>query len=202
MCLLDIGAHSSDLVVFFEGAVVHTASVPIGGVHFTNDLATVLQMPVAQAEDLKCRYGNAVVTAVPQDASIEIAHPQTAAATRLRMIAEVLEPRARELLHYVKESLRQGEVERGSWKRQGGGCVLTGGGALLPGMLDVAESQLLVKARTGLPVRLSNMPGELVHPGYSTAIGMLLYAHRTRAIRAAENNNLRSKLRSIFAASY
>jgi cell division protein FtsA len=100
VCLLNIGAHSSDLVVFFEGAVVHTASVPIGGVHFTNDLATVLQMPVAQAEELKCRYGNAVVTSVPQDASIEIAHPQTGAAADLplRMIAEVLEPRARELL--------------------------------------------------------------------------------------------------------
>ena len=206
VCLLDIGAHSSDLVVFFEGAVVHTASIPIGGAHFTNDLATVLQLPVAQAEELKCRYGNAVVTAVPQDASIEIAHPQTGAATTLplRMIAEVLEPRARELLHYVKESLRQGEVERdGSVEKAlGGGCVLTGGGALLPGMLDVAESQLLVKARTGLPVRLSHMPGELVHPGYSTAIGMLLYAHRTRAVRPAENKNLRSKLRSIFAASY
>ncbi|MGP8268920.1 MAG: cell division protein FtsA [Terracidiphilus sp.] len=206
VCLVDIGAHSSDLVVFFEGAVVHTASVPIGGAHFTNDLATVLQMPVAQAEDLKCRYGNAVVTAVPQDAFIEIAHPQTgtAATLPLRMMAEVLEPRARELLHYVKESLRQGEVEReGSVEKAlGGGCVLTGGGALLPGMLDVAESQLLVKARTGLPVRLSHMPGELAHPGFSTAIGMLLYAHRTRAIRPAENNNLRSKLRAIFAASY
>jgi cell division protein FtsA len=104
----------------------------------------------------------------------------------------------------VKESLRQGEVEReGSVEKAlGGGCVLTGGGALLPGMLDVAESQLLVKARTGMPVRLSHMPGELAHPGYSTAIGMILYAHRTRAIRPVENNNLRSKLRSIFAASY
>ena len=82
VCLLDIGAHSSDLVVFFEGAVAHTGSVPIGGAHFTNDLAIGLQMPVAQAEELKRQYGNAVVTAVPQLAEIEIANPAAADAAR------------------------------------------------------------------------------------------------------------------------
>jgi cell division protein FtsA len=197
VCLLDIGAHSSDLVVFFEGAVAHTASVPVGGQHFTNDLAVGLQMPVVQAEELKRQYGHCVVTAVPQDAEIEIANPQPQM-LRLRMVAEILEPRARELLYYVKESLRQGGVV----DALGAGCVLTGGGAMLPGMLDVTESQLRVPARTGMPVRLSNMPGELVHPGFSTAIGMLLYAHRTRVNRAAENNSLRAKLRAIFAASF
>jgi cell division protein FtsA len=197
VCLLDIGAHSSDLAVFFEGAVAHTASVPIGGAHFTNDLAVGLQMPVAQAEELKRQYGNAVVTAVPEQAEIEIAGPPPRT-LQLRMIAEILEPRARELLYFVKESLRKGGVI----EALGAGCVLTGGGALLPGMLDITESQLRVPARTGLPVRLSQMPGELVHPGFSTAIGMLLYAHRTRVTRAAENNSLRAKLRAIFAASF
>ncbi|MGA9668726.1 MAG: cell division protein FtsA [Terracidiphilus sp.] len=197
VCLLDIGAHSSDLAVFFEGAVAHTASVPIGGQHFTNDLAVGLQMPVAQAEELKRHYGNAVVTSVPQQAEIEIANPQPRMLP-LRMIAEILEPRARELLYFVKESLRQGGVV----DALGAGCVLTGGGAMLPGMLDVTESQLRVPARTGMPVRLSHMPGELVHPGFATAIGMLLYAHRARVTRAAENNSLRSKLRSLFAASF
>lgn len=197
VCLLDIGAHSSDLAVFFEGAVAHTASVPIGGQHFTNDLAVGLQMPLAQAEELKRTYGNAVVTAVPQQAEIEIANPQPRMLP-LRMIAEILEPRARELLYFVKESLRQGGVV----DALGAGCVLTGGGAMLPGMLDVTESQLRVPARTGMPVRLSHMPGELVHPGFATAIGMLLYAHRARVTRAAENNSLRSKLRAIFAASF
>ncbi|MDE3149674.1 MAG: cell division protein FtsA [Acidobacteriota bacterium] len=200
VCLLDIGAHSSDLAVFFEGAVAYTASVPIGGAHFTNDLAVGLQVPVAQAEELKRQYGNAVVTAVPQDAEIEIAGPQPGATAtlRLRTIAEILEPRARELLYFVRESLRHGGV----LDALGAGCVLTGGGALLPGMLDVTESQLRVPARTGLPVRLSQMPGELVHPSFATAIGMILYAHRTRVSRAAENSSLRAKLRAIFAASF
>jgi cell division protein FtsA len=197
VCLLDIGCHSSDLIVFFEGAVAHTASIPIGGQHFTNDLAVGLQMPVAQAEELKRQYGNAVVTAVPQLAEIEINNPEPQM-LRQRRIAEILEPRACELLYMVKESLRQGGVV----DALGAGCVLTGGGSMLPGMLDVTESQLRVPARTGLPVRLSQMPGELVHPGFSTAIGMLLYAHRTRVSRAAESNTLRSKLRTLFAASF
>jgi cell division protein FtsA len=197
VCLLDIGEHSSDLAVFFEGAVAHTASVPIGGSHFTRDLAVVLQMPLAQAEELKRQYGHAVVTAVPQQAEIEIANPQPQI-LRLRTIAEILEPRARELLYFVKESLRQGGVE----KALGAGCVLTGGGAMLPGMLDVTESQLQVPARTGKPVRLSQMPGELVQPSFATAIGMILYAHRTRDRCAAETNTLRGKLRAIFAGSF
>jgi len=197
VCLLDIGSHSSDLAVFFEGAVAHTASVPIGGAHFTNDLAVGLQMPLAQAEELKRQYGHAVVTAVPEQATVEIANPQPRT-LQLRMVAEILEPRARELLYFVKESLRQGGVV----DALGAGCVLTGGGALLPGMLEQTESQLRVPARTGMPVRLSQMPSELVHPSFSTAIGMLLYAHRTRVIRASESNNLRSKLKAIFAASF
>ncbi len=197
VCLLDIGAHSSDLVVFFESAVAHTASVPIGGAHFTNDLAIGLQMPVVQAEELKRQFGNCVVTSVPQTAEIEIAnpHPQR---LPLRMMAEILEPRASELFYFVKESLRHGGVV----DALGAGCVLTGGGALLPGLLDVTESQLRVPARTGMPVRLSHMPGELAHPSFSVAIGMLMYAHRTRNSRAQEDSSLRAKLRSMFAASF
>jgi cell division protein FtsA len=197
VCLLDIGCHSSDLVVFFEGAVVHTASIPIGGQHFTNDLAIGLQMPVAQAEELKRQYGHAVVTDVPQLAEIEIANPEPQM-LRLRKVAEILEPRACELLQYVKESLRQGGV----LDALGAGCVLTGGGAMLPGMLDIAESQLRVPARTGTPVRLSSMPGELVHPSFSVAVGLILYAQRTRASRAAERITFASRLRTIFAGSF
>ncbi|MGH9600640.1 MAG: cell division protein FtsA [Terracidiphilus sp.] len=197
VCLLDIGAHSSELVVYFEGAVAHTASVPIGGAHFTNDLAVGLQMTVAQAEELKRQYGNAVVIQVPETAEIEIANPQPRILP-LRAIPEILEPRARELLYFVKESLRQGGVV----DALGAGCVLSGGGAMLPGLLDVTENQLRVPARTGMPVRLSHMPGELVHPGFAAVIGMLLYVHRTRKDRAAENRSLRSKLRAMFATSF
>jgi cell division protein FtsA len=201
VCVIDIGAHSSDLAVFFEGAVAYTASVPIGGAHFTNDLAIGLQLPMAQAEELKRQYGNAQVTAVPQLAEVEITTAQGAPATlSIRTLAEILEPRARELMYYVKESLRYGGVV----DALGAGCVLTGGGAMLPGMLDVTESQLRVPARIGLPVRLSHMPQDLNHPAWAVGIGMVLYAHRTCMTRAAEDNNssLRDKLRAMFAASF
>jgi cell division protein FtsA len=196
VAIIDIGAHSTDIAVFFEGAVAHTGSVPIGGAHFTNDLAIGLQMPLGQAEELKKQYGNAVVTAVPQSAEIEIVNPQPQR-LQLRALAEILEPRARELMYYVKENLRYGRVENAL----GAGAVLSGGGAMLPGLLDVTESQLRVPARTGMPVRLSQMPGELAHPGFAAAIGMVLYAHRTRMLRSAEDHSLRAKLRAVFAPS-
>ena len=197
VCLLDIGAHSSDLAVFYEGAVVHTASVPIGGMHFTNDLAVILKMPIAMAEELKRQYGNAVVTSVPQNAEIETtgANPRV---LRLRNVAEILEPRARELVGFVRESLREGGVDRAL----GAGCVLTGGGALLPGMLDVAESMLHAPARIGMPVRISHMPDELNHPSFAVAIGTLLYVQRTRATRAAEQQSFRSKLKTMLTSSF
>ncbi|MGA7856818.1 MAG: cell division FtsA domain-containing protein, partial [Terracidiphilus sp.] len=152
---------------------------------------------VVQAEALKRQYGHAVVTAVPQEAEVEVTNPNPQM-MRMRTFAEILEPRARELMYFVKESLRHGGVV----DALGAGCVLTGGGATLPGMLDVTETQLRVPARTGMPVRLSGMPSELIHPSFATAIGMLLYAHRTRVTRAAENNSLRAKLRAIFASSF
>ena len=195
--IINIGAHSTDIAVYFESAVAYTASVPIGGAHFTNDVAIGLQMPVALAEELKKQYGNAVVTAVPEQAEIEIANPQPQRLS-LRALAEILEPRARELMYYVKESLRQGRVENAL----GAGCVLTGGGAMLSGLLDAAESQLRVPARTGTPMRLSQMPGELAHPGFAAAIGMLLYANRTRMMKSAEDRSLRARLRAAFAASF
>jgi len=198
VCLLDIGCHSSDLIVFYEGAVVHTASIRIGGQHFTNDLAKILGMPVAQAEELKRVYGHAVVTDVPMDAAIEIHNPQPETLS-LRKVAEILEPRACELLYYVKDSLRAGGV----LEALGAGCVLTGGGAMLPGMLYLTESQLRVPARIGTPVRLStNMPGELAHPSFSVAIGMIQYVQRIKKNAVEQNTTFRSRLRSALAGTY
>ena len=197
ICLMDIGCHSTDLVAFYEGAVVHTASIPVGGQHFTNDLAIGLEMPVAQAEELKRVYGNAVVTDVPMDASIEIANPQPQILS-LRKMAEILQPRGDELLQLVKKNLRAADV----LEYMGAGCVLTGGGAMLRGMLDITESQLRVPARTGVPVRLSHMPGELVHPSFSAAIGMILYTQRVRMSSATQGGTWRSRFGEMFGGSY
>lgn len=199
VCLLDIGASTSELVVFFEGYVAHTSVVPIGGDHFTNDLAVGLHVTAPEAEWLKCNYGHAIVTAVPEQNEVEVTglpgyEPRV---VRQRFIAEILEPRARELFQLLRDNLRQGGV----LEAMGAGCVLTGGGARLSGLLETAESLLRVPARLASPVPLSRMPPELTAPEFSVATGTLLYAHRTSVNRAAENQGLRAKLRAILAGS-
>jgi cell division protein FtsA len=208
VCIADIGASTTELVVFFEGSIAHTAVLPIGGDHFTNDLAVGLHIPVEEAEQLKKIYGNCVVTSIPQLNEIEVggglfasgspAAAQPARMVRQRFLAEILEPRARELFTMLRDNLRQGGV----LEALGAGCVLTGGGANLLGLLDNAESLLRVSARVGSPVPLSKIPAELVRPEFSTAIGMLLYTHRTQVRRASEEQGLRSKLKAIFAGSF
>ena len=208
VCVADIGASTTELVVFFEGAIAHTAVLPIGGDHFTNDLAVGLHVSVEEAEYLKRTYGHCVVTAVPQSNEITVGGDLTVGALggggqparliRQRFLAEILEPRARELFTMLRDNLRQGGV----LEALGAGLVVTGGGALMQGLLDNAESLLRVSARVGYPVPLSRMPEELVHPEYAAAIGMLLYTHRTQVRRASEEQGLRSKLKAIFAGSF
>jgi cell division protein FtsA len=204
VCVMDIGASTTELAVFFEGSIAHTAVLPIGGDHFTNDLAVGLHVTVQEAEQLKQIYGNCVVTSVPQLNEIEIGGDlsisggQPARMVRQRFLAEILEPRARELFTMLRNNLRDGGV----LEALGAGCVLTGGGANLAGLLDNAESLLRVPARIGYPVPLSRMPPELAKPEYAAAIGMLLYTHRTQIRRASEEQGLRAKLKAIFAGSF
>lgn len=199
VCLLDIGAGSTEIIVFFEGAVQHTGVIPIGGDHFTNDLAVGLHVTPPEAEWLKCEYGHAVVTAVPVINELELTgmpghEPRI---VRQRLLSEILEARAREFFQMLRDNLRHGGV----LEALGAGCVLTGGGARLGGMLDTAESMLRVPARVANPVPLSRMPADLAVPECSTLVGMLLYNHRTSMSRAAEDHSLRAKLRAIFAGS-
>src|SRR6201985_2199616 len=111
-CLIDIGAGSTEIVVFFEGAVAHTAVVPIGGDHFTNDLAVGLHMSVQEAEAIKLDYGHCVVTSVPSSSELELIAGGTHVIRTIkqRSLSEILEPRARELFQLLRENLRQGGV--------------------------------------------------------------------------------------------
>jgi cell division protein FtsA len=202
VCVADIGSSTTELAVFFEGSIAHTAVLPIGGDHFTNDLAVGLHVSVEEAEELKRVYGHCVVTSVPQGNEIEVGsnlavsslsgEAQPTRLVRQRFLAEILEPRARELFTMLRDNLRQGGVLE----------ALGGGGAMLAGLLDNAESLLRVPARVGFPVPLSRMPAELARPEFSVAIGMLLYTHRTQVRRASEEQGLRAKLKAIFAGSY
>jgi len=204
VCMADIGSSTTELAVFFEGSIAHTAVLPIGGDHFTNDLAVGLHVTVEEAEQLKKMYGHCVVTAVPQLNEIEVGGNlalgggHAARVIRQRFLAEILEPRARELFTMLRDNLRQGGV----LEALGAGCVFTGGGSRMAGLLDNAESLLRVPARIGYPVPLSRMPEELAQPEYAAAIGMLLYTHRTQVRRASEEQGLRAKLKAIFAGSF
>jgi cell division protein FtsA len=204
VCMADIGSSTTELAVFFEGSIAHTAVLPIGGDHFTNDLAVGLHVTVEEAEYLKKVYGHCVVTAVPQlneivvGGNLTISGGQPARTVRQRFLAEILEPRARELFTMLRDNLRNGGV----LEALGAGCVLTGGGATMAGLLDNAESLLRVPARVGYPVPLSRMPAELATPEFAAAIGMLLYTHRTQVRRASEEQGLRAKLKAIFAGSF
>ncbi len=201
VCVLDIGAASTEVAVLFEGAVVHTDSLPIGGSHFTNDLAVVLRVPLAEAERLKIEYGHTVVTAIPQSSQVTVMGAEGGDGEYRqiphRHLCEILEPRARELFQMLRNSLRQGGV----LEAMGSGCVLTGGGAKLPGMAEHVENMLRTPARVGIPVPLSRMPEELQDPEYATGIGLLLYTHRVRSQRVADELGVGARLRAMLAGS-
>src|SRR5437879_7743498 len=108
VCLADLGAGSTSLIVFHEGAVAHTGVIPIGGDHFTSDLSVGLCTPVAEAEKIKRLYGNAIVTLIPEGNEVEVPSVGDRPSQMLsqRMVGEVLEPRARELFEMLRDNLR------------------------------------------------------------------------------------------------
>ena len=197
VCLLDIGAGTTELIVFFEGCVAHTGVVPIGGDHFTNDVAVGLRTPLIEAEKIKRSFGHAVITSVPESNEIEVpaVGDRLARLMPQRLLSEILEPRARELFELVRENLRQGGV----LEALGGGVVLSGGGSKLPGLLEVGESVLRCPTRMGYPAALSRMPALVAEPEFTAAIGALMYAHRSRAARTGpEQLGFRAKIKALF----
>jgi len=151
VCLLDIGGGTTELIVYGGGVVRHTSAVAIGGDHFTNDLAVGLRTPIPEAERIKLRHGVAAASLLHEDGAIEIASvgdrpPRTIFA---RMLTDILEPRANELLALIRDDLRRAGLD----KQIPAGFVLAGGGARLHGLLDLAEQSF------HLPVRIAESKG-------------------------------------------
>jgi cell division protein FtsA len=198
ICLVDIGAGSTDLIVFHEGAVIHTGVVPIGGDHFTNDVAVGLRTPLADAEKIKRLFGSAVVTRIPEGNEIEVTSvgDRPSRLMQQRLLGEVIEPRARELFELIRDHLRQAGV----FDLCGAGTALTGGGARMPFVTEIAESVLRKPSRIAYPTAIARMPSSLAEPEFSTAIGLILYGHRARlATGASSEGSITTKLRSLFA---
>jgi cell division protein FtsA len=197
ICLADLGAGSCDLIVFQQGAVAHTAVIPIGGDHFTSDLSVGMCTGLAEAESLKKNFGNAVATLIPEGNEVEVPSVGDRPSRLMpqRMVGEILEPRARELFELLRENLRHAGVLNHCIA----GFVLSGGASRLPGILDVAESVLRKSARLAWPTPMAKMPALLAEPEFATALGMVYYGHRARIARGMQNNGWSSRMKAMFA---
>jgi len=200
VCLVDIGSGSTDVAVFYEGAVAHTGVVPIGGDHFTNDIAVGLRTPLVDAEKIKRHCGCAVVTDIPEGNEIEVPSVGNRPSRLMsqRMLGEILEPRARELFEMLRDQLRQARVFDGL----GAGCVLIGGGSRLSAIAEIAEQTLRCPARMGTVTGMPRMPNSLAQADFASCVGLLMYTHRARVGRIREEQaGLKARLRALFVGA-
>jgi cell division protein FtsA len=179
VALIDVGGGTTDLAIFERGSIWHTAVLPAGGDHFTNDLAVGLRTPIPDAERLKKRFGCALATLVEDEEAIEV---PSVGGRKPRMLsrqvmAEILQPRAEEIFTLIHE-----EVERAGFdKLLNAGVVLTGGGTLLPGMVEVAEQIFDLPVRQGTPVGIGGLTEPASGPHFATAVGLALHSARHRS---------------------
>ena len=198
-CLLDVGGGTTEMLAFTGGVVRHTAAIPVGGDHFTNDLAVGLRTPIPEAEKIKRHYACAWRELLDQDFPIEIASvgdrpPRTIFA---RMLSDIVEPRAQELLMLVRDELRRAGLE----SQVPAGIILTGGGAHLRGLAELSDRIFNLPVRIAVPRGLAAMSEDVSRPEYSTAVGLVLYGARTRRLAGARPTGFMGKLKSMFAGA-
>jgi cell division protein FtsA len=197
VCLADIGAGSTGLIVYCDGMVAHTGVVPVGGDHFTNDVAVGLRTPLAAAEAIKKSFGHTDRSKVPEGNEIEApaCGDRPSRLMPQRFLAEILEPRAVELCELVRDHLRQAGV----LELCNAGLVLTGGGSRLDGLGQVCEEVIERPVRLALPAPIAGMPEQLADPEFATLLGLAMYAHRTTAAKVTEIQGFGYRLRALFA---
>jgi cell division protein FtsA len=195
ICLAEIGAGSTNVIVVHEGAVAHSAVLPVGGDHFTSDLSVGLCTPLVDSEKIKKLFGNAIVTLIPEGNEVEVPSVGDRRSRMIsqRMVGEILEPRARELFELLRDNLRHA----GMMELCAAGMVLTGGGSRLPGLMDIADSVLRKPVRMAWPVPLAKMHSALAEPEFATVLGMVVYGQRARTARGAQDERWSSKLKTM-----
>jgi cell division protein FtsA len=178
VCLVDIGGGTTDLAVFTDGAIRHTAVIPIAGDQVTNDIAVALRTPTQFAEAIKIRHACALANLAGHGETIEVPSIGERPPRRLsrQTLAEVVEPRYEELL-----TLLQGELRRSGFEDLvAGGVVLTGGSAKMEGLVELAEEVFHMPVRLGAPQYFVGMQEVITDPIYSTGVGLLIYARQHR----------------------
>ena len=176
VALVDIGGGTTDIAIFEHGSLWHTAVVGVGGDHFTNDIAVGLRTPIPDAEKVKRKSGCALSAMVDEDETIDVASvggrkPRVMAR---RILSEILQPRAEEIFHLVWDEIRRAGYERSL----NSGIVLTGGGAILEGMPEIAEQIFDLPIRRGCPVGVGGLADHVNSPSFATGVGLVLYGYR------------------------
>jgi cell division protein FtsA len=173
VALADMGSGTTDITIFHDGTVKHTAVLPIGGNHVTNDIAAGLRTPFADAERIKLRYGCAMASMVAEQVRLEVpssaGKPQRSVSRQI--LCEIIEPRMDEVFQLIRR-----EIVKSSYDDYlGSGVVMTGGSMLLPGALEAAELAIGCPVRLGTPRHVGGLVDVIANPVYSSAIGLVLY---------------------------
>jgi len=173
VALIDLGGGTTDFAIFYDGSIRHTGVVGLGGKNVTNDIAIGLRTPVDRAEEIKKLYGCAISSLVDSDELIEVPAVGEGEPKQIsrNVLASIIEPRAEEIL-----SLTQQELKKSTYfDLLATGIVLTGGGSLMEGIVELAEKTFGVPVRTGKPKGLSGLEEMASNPIYSTGVGLILY---------------------------
>lgn len=191
VCLIDIGGGTTDIAVFTQGAIRHTAVLPVAGDQITNDIAMALRTPTSEAEDLKRQYGIAMHAMADPEQMIEVPgvgdrSPRPLSRQRL---ADVIEPRVSELFELVQAELRRSGYE----ELLSSGVVLTGGASVMPGMVELAEEVFNLPGRVGAPQYDGALADVVCKPHYATAMGLVMegMSQRRKGMLGRDARNLR-----------
>ncbi|MDH5301980.1 MAG: cell division protein FtsA [Gammaproteobacteria bacterium] len=207
VCLVDIGGGTSDIAVFTDGAIRHTAVIPIAGDQVTSDIAVALRTPTHSAEEIKKKYGCALTQMASPEESIEVPSVGDRPPRRLarQTLAEVIEPRYEELFNLVQAELRRSGLE----DLIAAGIVLTGGSSKMEGVIDLAEEVFHMPVRLGVPHGVNGLVDVVRNPIHATGVGLLMYAmkhhyqvtHGDEALQA-DSDGVLSRMKSWFRNNF
>jgi cell division protein FtsA len=181
VALIDIGGGTTDIAIFVDGAIKHTAVLSLGGNHLTNDIAVGLRTPMAEAEKIKQAYGCCLTSMVGKDETIEVPSVggREARVLSRQLLAEILEPRVEEIFTLVNREI----VKSGFEDLIASGVVITGGTAILPGMPELAEQVFNLPVRRGVPRDIGGLTDVVNSPIYATGVGLVKYGSRNLSTR-------------------
>ena len=176
--LLDMGGGTTDLAIFSGKNIKHTFVLSLGGNNLTNDIAIGLRAPIAEAEKIKKKYGSCIARNISPDETIEVPGMGGRKPKKLtrQILGEILEPRVEEILALIKREIYRAGMEN----LIASGLVLTGGGALLQDVTEVAEAVLDVPVRLGKPMGISGLVDVVNNPMYATGVGLVIYGARNQ----------------------